>query len=169
MNKRSFIRREDYVMTKGGKKMLPNIRNLREISRRCQTGQPLDADLAIWLGASLDKFLEQRCHSVDEALGLRFAQGGVPWWRVEAIRLRDEALRALAVRIAPEESTAAKAKSIYRLALRYAASAWRFDRERDAMPEAYQGTPNELLWRAFKSGAAMPLGERQLRTVLSGA
>ena len=55
--------------------MLPNIKNLREISRRCQTGQPLDPDLAVWLGSSLDKFLEQRCHSVDEALGLRFAQG----------------------------------------------------------------------------------------------
>ena len=53
--------------------MLPNIKNLREISRRCQTGQPLDPDLAVWLGSSLDKFLEQRCHSVDEALGLRFA------------------------------------------------------------------------------------------------
>jgi hypothetical protein len=83
--------------------------------------------------------------------------------------VRDEALRGLARRIAPGGSTAAKAKGVYRLALRYAASAWRFDREREAMPDTYFGTPNELLWRAFKSGAAMPLGERQLRTVLSGA
>ncbi|HEX7007492.1 MAG TPA: hypothetical protein VF274_10145 [Alphaproteobacteria bacterium] len=149
--------------------MLPNIRNLREISRRCQTGEPLPQELSAWLGDSLEKFLAQRCHTVDEALGLRFAQGGVPWWREEAIRVRDEALRCLARRIAPDGSTAAKAKSVHRLALRYAASAWRFDREREAMPASYQGTPNEFLWRAFKSGAAMPLGERQLRTVLSGA
>jgi hypothetical protein len=168
MNDRSFIG-EDRTVRKGGKTMLPNIKNLREISRRCQTGQPLDPDLAVWLGSSLEKFLEQRCHTVDEALGLRFAQGGVPWWREEAIRLRDEALRALAQRVAPGGSTAAKAKGVYRLALRYAASAWRFDREREAMPATYFGTPNEMLWRAFKSGAAMPLGERQLRTVLAGA
>ena len=31
--------------------MLPNIRNLREISRRCQTGEPLPNDLSAWLDA----------------------------------------------------------------------------------------------------------------------
>ncbi len=51
-------------------------------------------------------------------------------------------------------------------AVRYAASAWRFDRERDAMPERYKGTQTECLWRAFKSGATMPIGVRQLRNIL---
>jgi hypothetical protein len=35
------------------------------------------------------------------------------------------------------------------------------------MPETYEGTPLEFLWRAFKSGAPMPIGERQLRRILA--
>jgi hypothetical protein len=35
------------------------------------------------------------------------------------------------------------------------------------MPVDYAGTAHEQLWLAFKSGAAMPLGERQLRTILA--
>ena len=42
-----------------------------------------------------------------------------------------------------------------------------FDRNRDEMPQAYQRTPKEWIWLAFKSGAAMPLGERQLRNILA--
>ncbi len=30
------------------------------------------------------------------------------------------------------------------------------------------GTPHGLLWEAFKSGAIMPIGERQLRNIFAG-
>ena len=50
---------------------------------------------------------------------------------------------------------------------RYAASTWRFDRNNDDMPAHYAGTPKECLWRAFKSSAPMPIGERQLRNILA--
>jgi hypothetical protein len=46
------------------------------------------------------------------------------------------------------------------------ASAWRFDRNRPEMPLRYKRQPQELLWRAFKSGAFMPLSQRQLRNIL---
>jgi hypothetical protein len=36
------------------------------------------------------------------------------------------------------------------------------------MPEHYAGTPKELLWRAFSSGATMPIGERQIRNIVGG-
>jgi hypothetical protein len=36
------------------------------------------------------------------------------------------------------------------------------------MPGRYRGTAKESLWRAFKSGAPMPLGERRLRSILAG-
>ncbi|HJS33274.1 MAG TPA: hypothetical protein VJ924_14870 [Alphaproteobacteria bacterium] len=61
----------------------------------------------------------------------------------------------------------ARANHVRTLATRYAASAWRFDRDRDQMPPHYSGTPMEMLWRAFKSGAPMPIGERQLRNILA--
>ncbi len=61
---------------------------------------------------------------------------------------------------------AAQARSIRSLALRYAASAWPRERNCEMLPAASEGTFREWLWIAFKSGAPMPLGERQLRHVL---
>lgn len=52
-------------------------------------------------------------------------------------------------------------------AVRYAASAWRFERAIEQMPERYAGTTSEFPWRAFKAGAPMPIGERQLRNILA--
>ena len=83
------------------------------------------------------------------------------------MRSRDSALRALATRAYPGLSRSAQAKRIRCLTVRYAASAWRSDQSREEMPWHYAGKPQELLWRAFKSGAAMPLSERQLRNILA--
>ncbi len=84
----------------------------------------------------------------------------------DAIRLRDAALRELAERFHGDRLVSCQAREIRRRALRYAASAWRFDRDRTAMPPRYSGTQKEYLWRTFKAGAAMPLSERQLRNIL---
>ena len=51
---------------------------------------------------------------------------------------------------------------------RYATTAWRFDSGREEMPEHYRGAQREILWRAFKSGARLPLCERQLRNIVGG-
>ena len=147
--------------------MLTEIRNLREIARRCLAGEALDEDLSNWFGTSLQEFLERRASTLNDAFGLRGPQGGVPWWMEDAIRLRDAALRELAERFHHTRSVSAQAQEIRRRALRYAASAWRFDCERAVMPPRYRGTQKECLWRAFKAGAAMPLSERQLRNILA--
>ena len=143
------------------------IGNMREIARRCRRGEPLNPPLLQWLGASLDRFLLRRCPTIEDAFGLRAPRGGVPWWLEEAIRCRDTALRELAGRFFADASIARRARQIHVLAVRYAASAWRYDRERDASPARYGGTPGEWLWRAFKSGAPMPICERQLRSILA--
>ena len=85
----------------------------------------------------------------------------------DAIRLRDAALRELVEHFHGARSVSAQAQEVRRRALRYAASAWRFDRDRNAMPPRYGGTQKEYLWRAFKAGAAIPLSERQLRNILA--
>lgn len=146
--------------------MYEPIEHLREISRCCLDGKPLRADLSKWLGATLQGYLERRDHSLEDAFGLRFPQGGVPWWREEAIRERDRAIRALAARYFPGLSTYAKARAIRAIASRYGCTAWIRDRTLRAMPERYRGTAKAYLWRAFRSGAAMPLGLRQLQNVL---
>ncbi|HEX6119396.1 MAG TPA: hypothetical protein VFZ03_08065 [Dongiaceae bacterium] len=147
--------------------MLRTIQNLRAIAHCCRAGSPLDGKLAGWLGDSLEEFLAHRATSIEEALGLRAPRGGVPWWREEAMRHRDALLREFAAALFSGLSVCATARQIRVLALRYAATAWRFDRSGDAMPEQYRGTAKEWLWRIFKAGAPMPIGERHLRTILA--
>jgi hypothetical protein len=143
--------------------MQATIEQLRRICQRCLDDS--DAQLR-WLGRALNDFLDHRCRTVDEALGLRFPRGGIPWWREEATRKRDAALRQLADRSFPDKPVTAQARHVCTLCARYAASAWRFDKSREAMPCHYAGTHYEWLWRAFTSGAPMPIRERQLRHVL---
>ena len=84
------------------------------------------------------------------------------------MRKRDAALRQLVANSCPERSLSAHARDVARLACRYAASAWRFDREKKEMPKEYAGTPKAYLWQAFKSGARMPLGAVTIATGVIG-
>jgi hypothetical protein len=146
--------------------MLASINNMRAVTKLCQAKEPLPEMLASWLANSLESFLEQRAESLNDAFGLRNARGGVPWRMEAKMRARDAALRRLAAQHFGELPPSARAARIHQLSVRYAASSWRFDRTHDRMPAGYEGTPHEWLWGAFKSGAAMPLGVRQLRTIL---
>ena len=141
------------------------IETLRTITHKCLNNHD---DQLRWLGRSLEEFLAHRCRSVDEALGLRFPRGGVPWWREDAIRKRDAALRELAARYCRAPSVSALARQVRARSVRYAGSAWRFDCRRSSMPAHYAGGDHECLWRAFSSGAPMPISERQLRNILLG-
>ena len=123
--------------------MLHTIQKLRDIALVCRLGTPLQADLAAWLSHSLESFLTQRAASMDEAFGLRAPRGGIPWWREEAARSRNALLREFAATHFPHRPVCAAARQIHLLSMRYAASAWRFDRAREAMPEDYRDTPKE--------------------------
>ncbi len=148
--------------------MLATISNLREISERCHDGEPLDPCLSSWLAERLDRFLSHECATIEDALELRQPRGGVPWWLVEAMYARDAALRDLADAVAGGCAVSTRVREVRRLTVRYGGSAWRHDRDRDEMPARYRGTDQEFVWRAFKSGAPMPLGERQLRNIVGG-
>jgi hypothetical protein len=147
--------------------MLLVIEDLREIARCCQEGEPMNERLTRWLGSSLRSFLDQDARTIEEAMGLQAPPGGVPWHLEEALRMRDAALRELASGFCAADSLSGRAKQVHSWAMRYAASAWRFDRNKDDMPAQYRGTAKALLWRAFTSGARMPISERQLRNVLA--
>jgi len=149
--------------------MLATIELLENITARCLADQPLDQGQRHWLGRALAEYLAHRCPTIEDAMALRGDRGGIPWWREQANRKRDAALRELADRHFARLSVTAQARQLYTLSLRYAASAWRFDRERETMPPHYAGTANQWLWAAFASGAPMPIGERQLRHILPGA
>jgi hypothetical protein len=147
--------------------MSSTIEKLREVTRRCKSGEALSDELMRWLGSSLEQFLDRHCRTIEDALGLRASRGGVPWWLEEAMRQRDAALRALAGHFFSALSLTARAKQIHALAVRYGASSWLRDHDCVSMPSVYRGKINEWLWRAFKSGAPMPICERQLRHILA--
>jgi hypothetical protein len=140
---------------------------LREIARLCESREPLDPFLAQWLGEVLNTFFEHQTTSLEEIMGLRYGRGGLPWRRAEAMRERDSALRALSKGFFADRSPCARSREIATMAARYAASTWLIDRHHDGMPEHYAGKPRAFLWHAFKSGAAMPLGERQIRNIVA--
>lgn len=145
------------------------VERLREIARRCLNGEPLDIDLSHWLGDALDTYLDREATSLDEAFGLRYGRGGVSCWREAAMRQRDAALREMAATCFTDDvSPCCRSQQMAQLARRYAATAWRTDKVRTRMPESYSGTDKEFLWRAFRSGALMPLGERQIRNITAG-
>jgi hypothetical protein len=147
--------------------MLQNISLLDEICQRCVSGDALDRDQARWLGDALSRFLTRQSLTIEDAFGLRPVRGGVSWRHELAIRRRNAALVELARRHFSNRSATAQAKAIHTVCVRYAASAWRFDRHCTAPPPAYAGLPQEFLWKAFTAGAPMPIRERQLRTILS--
>ncbi len=122
-----------------------------------------------WLASRLRQYIADapRGLSMEMAFDLAPMPGEVSWWTQEAAQARDLAIWEMAVHFWPERKPGAQAREIERLALRYEVSAWRFDRERVDMPERYAGTKTEHLWQAFKSGAAMPLGWRQLVNILT--
>lgn len=144
------------------------IERLQQVSDLCQRGEPLDDELAAWFGRCLRRFLDRGAATFEEAFDMPACRGGMPWWKEARVRQRDAALRALSRSLPEELSTGARAREIHTRAVRYAASAWRLDRRAGEMPCAYAGTPREHLYRAFRSGAPMPLGERQLRNIIQG-
>jgi len=146
--------------------MLGNIQALQAIHTHCTSAQPLTPDLRDWLAESLARYLEHDCDNLNEAFGVVQGHGGVPWWREREIRERDAALRALAHAHLETLTAYARAKAVAEMSERYATTCWPRDRQLDAMPERYRGTPREHLWRAFRSGAKMPVSERRLRTLL---
>ncbi len=127
-----------------------------------------DADQQ-WLADRLSQYLADasRGLTIETALNLVPMPGQANWWTEAAIEARDIALRELAARFYPERRPASQAYQIERQALRYATSAWRFDRDQPEMPERYASTEAECLWVAFKSGATMPLSKRQLQSILA--
>src|SRR6185503_2670171 len=109
--------------------MTTTIDRLRDVSSFCRRDTPLPPDLAGWLAAGIERFLGREARDLDGALGLIQAQGGIPWWREDAIRRRDAALRRLHTLTCPAAGVTARARRIAELLRRYAGATWRIDRE----------------------------------------
>lgn len=143
------------------------IHALDEVCRVCASNEPMPEDLRDWLATSLSRFLEHGCENLNEAFGIQQGHGGIPWWRERAIRTRDEALRGISKTYLGELSVSARAEEIHAMATRYASTNWARDSRGDDMPARYAGTPMRYIWRAFKSGAKMPVTRRHLRNLLA--
>jgi hypothetical protein len=148
--------------------MLSTIQSLRMAAEKFALGQLPDPNLLRWLAASLQAYVDHRAASLEEAMGIRRCKGGMPWWKEEAVRARNEALRQACRLIACHDPLAEQVRKVQRAIARYGAGRWRFDRELASMPEPYRGKVEEWLWLAWRSGAPLPLCVRQLRNILDG-
>ena len=136
---------------------------LRRISDGCDRSGEID-----WLREALRRYFEGVSDGLrlEDALEVAVPQHAAPWWRVEAISRRDDALRELAEKYYPQPSLAQRAVLVEMAIDRYAGSAWKRDRRRNSCPNNYLGTEFELLFRAFEAHEGMP-GGRMLRRILA--
>ena len=148
--------------------MPTTIDRLRDLSTHCRRGEPLPPDLAGWLAAGIERFLGREAKDLDGALGLIQAQGGIPWWREDAIRRRDQALRRLWQSACPGAGITARARRVAELLKRGATVTAHdpvaMDEARRVLGDAigYAPTPETALtgadallvvteWKAFRS------------------
>ena len=128
---------------------LDQIALLRRLADRGRAGE-LGAD-GVQLAAGLDCYFERARLGVtlEEALGVKPAPGGDPFWQVEDRWHRDCLLWEYAKKFLPGGSAAAD--ELGNELRRYNRGAWARDRRQPEMPAAYAGRPRELLFRAFRA------------------
>ncbi|MFG7490510.1 hypothetical protein [Methylorubrum rhodesianum] len=138
-----------------------------ELLRRVAGQQETEAD-RVELAARLRLYFESAEEGItlDDCFGLRVCRGGSPWWRLETIGRRDAAVRLLARRHHNGRPVARQAAEIRAGLLRYAATAWRFDRLKAEVPFSYLGTERQIQFDILRTHEII-LSERQLQRILS--
>ena len=148
---------------------LDQIALLRRLADRGRAGE-LGAD-GVQLAAGLDCYFERARLGVtlEEALGVKPAPGGDPFWQVEDRWHRDCLLWEYAKKFLPGGSAAAG--ELGDELRRYNRGAWARDRRQPEMPAAYAGRPRELLFRAFRAtelfAGSMPMSRKRLAVILA--
>ena len=124
---------------------LDSVGRLRRIAAALEAGErpgPADGE---WLASRLQRYIDGAALGLTIATALDLALGSSEptWFQEEQRGQRDDAIHDLAARYYPSLRPGTQAREIERLALRYAASAWRHDRDRGALGErAEPGRPN---------------------------
>lgn len=142
------------------------IARLRRIRDAAAAGMALGDD-GPWLAAGLDAYLRRAPEglTLPAALELAVPVGGAPWWRIDALARRDDALRRLAAEhyssLPPSERAAAIGVSLRR----YASTSWPRDRHFSACPSRLVGTSGELLF-AIMSVSRAPMSDRQIARII---
>lgn len=148
----------------------PNLlTRLRRIHGRLRDNKPLiEPDLrflADGIGAYLDDVDHGRISSLDRALSLKGAWGGVSPARRDVLDRRDQLIRALRDAVAEwrEKGAVAVAPLMSLSAQRYESQRW--IRERDGVLPPDE--PAATWWRILSAGGKIP-GAKRLRQILDG-
>ena len=132
--------------------------------------QFIDTHPDCWAADCFRKYL-QGAHegvSLEQAFGLTVGPGGMPWWREESLKARDDAIRKLADQHFGNLDLNGQANALLETIRRYRGSRWRFDRLKDRMPESYAGTRSELLYETLRRGGGdLPGSKKHLLQILS--
>ena len=144
------------------------IDRLRELLNVAEGGEL--GELGQWLAPRLNDYLARASEgaTLDEALGLAAGRGEAPWYTKAAMTERNDAIRELANQHFDNLDLTGQADAILQAIRRYRGGRWRFDREKDNIPEGYVGTPDELLYEALRRGGGdVPESKKHLLRILS--
>ena len=146
---------------------IESVEKLRELLAVAESGQL--AALGTWLLPRLENYLTNAPHgtTLDEALDLTVAPGGLPWWRQEELDQRNVAFRDLAKKHFGNLDLNGQADEILRAARRYRGGRWRFDRSTEFNSKKYADLRSQLLYEAFWHGDGdVPDSKRQICRIL---
>ena len=128
----------------------------------------LDDPDARWFAARLATCLTGAfsLRDIDVALGLRSAPGQPDLLTVERLKARNELYRLVARRFFADLRLTPRTYAVRRVVNRYAASAWRNDRNKVTCPHEAE-TQKALLWQILNLTGGAVLGTSQLFKVLN--
>ena len=127
---------------------------------------PSDTHVAAWVATRIAEYLEHAAEgrTLDEALGLKPGRGEASWWRLEAMKARDAAIKRFAQPFA-DEPVAEQARRVLVAADRYRRGRWRFDQGGEGR---YDDPQTQALYRLMTATRGRVPGERTVRDVLYG-
>ncbi len=144
------------------------IDRLRELLKVAESGEL--AELGDWLVPRLNNYFTGASAGVtlEQVFDLAVSPGRAPWWREEALKARDDAIRRLADQHFGALDLNGQADEILTAIRRYRGSRWRHDRSIDHMPESYAGTRSALLYETLRRGGGdAPESKKQVTRILS--
>ncbi len=137
------------------------IADLRILADALERGEVPPADVAARIACGLRRHLANPLGwPLSRALGLEGPRGW-PWWRVEVLQQRNDAIRALAPLLAPGASTRRQAYVVRSFLQHYQATRWR-------RREPPRDRAEALAAEALASGA-LPCSIRRFEQILRNA
>ncbi len=147
---------------------------IRKVAALLQANEDPDARA---FGAGLLRYVDGVADGLtfEAALGLISRPNAWRWVRLEALRVRDDMIRAYAQKHHPEGSVASRARAVKRDLVEYEATSWSRDRRNPGGPASRNEAVHEryrilrqctTVGRESRDGSLLPTDEKQFERII---